>query len=49
MDISNEIMKDFRDEYPNADMTKFYYEYGVVTVRIPGFGEVDADSDTFLN
>ena len=42
-------MKDFRDKYPNADMTKFYYKYGVVTVKISGMGEVDADSYTFLS
>ena len=42
-------MSDFREEYPNADMSKFYYKYGVVTVKIPGFGEVDADSSTFLS
>ena len=48
-DMSKEIMNDFRDKYPNADMTKFYYEYGAVTVDMPGVGEVNADSDTFLS
>ena len=49
MDMSKKIMSDFREEYPNADMSKFYYKYGVVTVKISGFGEVDADSSTFLS
>ena len=47
MDMSKRIMSDFMKRYLNADMSKFYYKYGVVTVKIPGFGEVDADGSTF--
>ena len=42
-------MRDFRDRYPNADMSRFYFKYGVVTVKMPGFGEVDAEGSVFLS